>query len=590
MIVAFQILSSLLDLFGILIFGFLVKVALDLVSANESVVYSFVIWGMGNFQLLINEQSLFFLALISLFFIISKSVISFLLTKKIYHFLGAQQSSLSASMTSRLLNSSLIYTQSRPSQEFVYCINNGAYIVTTNTLGSVAALISESFLLIILGVALMFVNFEIAFVSLVYFLLVGVLTQKVLARRYSRTGLVYSETAIRGQRILQEIVSSFREITVLSRKNNINSLMNKMWLENGIARADQLFLIGIPKILYENFLILGLFFVSIFLFSTLSFDSALTTLSIFLIASTRIIPSFLRINNVILGLGRNYSETSIFFQIYSELSAFPIIPEVKKEFSNLIIKSESKYQTDFQPNIEISGANFYYPNSQQPALLDISLKIDVGLRVAITGKSGSGKSTLADLILGLINPNQGLVQVSGVDAELAIKNWPGKISYVPQAPAMIDGTILENIALGLSEDEIDRVEIENLLEKLQLLKFLKETREGLDTWVGERGVALSGGQKQRLGLARALYLKPKLLILDEATSALDAETEEVVSETISMLSDDVTVVSIAHRLATIRYSDFIVHLEKGEIAGIGNFSEMKTIVPEFRNQAKLLGL
>jgi len=155
---------------------------------------------------------------------------------------------------------------------------------------------------------------------------------------------------------------------------------------------------------------------------------------------------------------------------------------------------------------------------------------------------------------------------------------------------MIDGTILENIALGLSENEIDRVEMESLLEKLQLLKFLKETREGLDTWVGERGVALSGGQKQRLGLARALYLKPKLLILDEATSALDAETEEVVSETISMLSDDVTVVSIAHRLATIRYSDFIVHLEKGEIAGIGNFSEMKTIVPEFRNQAKLLGL
>jgi ABC-type multidrug transport system fused ATPase/permease subunit len=261
---------------------------------------------------------------------------------------------------------------------------------------------------------------------------------------------------------------------------------------------------------------------------------------------------------------------------------FSSINGEENRYSNLIVKSATISQRDFQPRIEISNANFSYPNSQHPALSDISLKIGVGSRVAITGRTGSGKSTLADLILGLINPSHGLVHVSGVDAELAIKNWPGKISYV--------GTILENIALGLSENEIDRVEMESLLEKLQLLKFLKETREGLDTWVGERGVALSGGQKQRLGLARALYLKPKLLILDEATSALDSETEEVVSETISMLSDEVTVVSIAHRLATIRYSDFIVHLEKGEIIGIGNFSEMKKIVPEFRNQAKLLGL
>ncbi len=568
----------------------MVKVALDLMSVTEPIIYSIKIWKVGIFNLLIGERSLILLALMSLFFILSKSIISFILTKRIYQFLGAQQSSVSALMTSRLLNSSLIYTQSRPSQEFVYSINNGSYLVTTNTLGSVALLISETLLLVFLGVALMYVNFAIAVISLTYFILVGVLTQKFLSRRYSRTGLIFSETAIRGQRILQEIVSAFRELTVLSRKNNINSTMNKMWLSNGIARADQFFLIGIPKILYENFLILGLVLVSIFLFSTLQFSSALATLSIFLIASTRIIPSFLRINQVILGLGRNYSESSSFFKIYAELSVFSSINGEENRYSNLIVKSATISQRDFQPRIEISNANFSYPNSQHPALSDISLKIGVGSRVAITGRTGSGKSTLADLILGLINPSHGLVHVSGVDAELAIKNWPGKISYVPQSPAMIDGTILENIALGLSENEIDRVEMESLLEKLQLLKFLKETREGLDTWVGERGVALSGGQKQRLGLARALYLKPKLLILDEATSALDSETEEVVSETISMLSDEVTVVSIAHRLATIRYSDFIVHLEKGEIIGIGNFSEMKKIVPEFRNQAKLLGL
>jgi len=206
------------------------------------------------------------------------------------------------------------------------------------------------------------------------------------------------------------------------------------------------------------------------------------------------------------------------------------------------------------------------------------------------GTTGAGKSTLADLILSVLDPDSGQVLVGGVTPREAIQRWPGAISYVPQNVALTIGTVRENVAMGLPKDLIDDALVWEALRRAHLADFLTEFREGIDTNVGERGFRLSGGQRQRLGIARALYTKPKLLVLDEATSALDSETEQAIIEMLNELESEVTTVTVAHRLATVRRADLLIYLKEGHSIAQGTFEEVRVLAPDFDRQAVLLGL
>ena len=164
------------------------------------------------------------------------------------------------------------------------------------------------------------------------------------------------------------------------------------------------------------------------------------------------------------------------------------------------------------------------------------------------------------------------------------------MAYVPQAVALVDGTVRENVALGLPREATDDAMVWQALERAHLAEFLRDSREGLDTVIGERGIRLSGGQRQRLGIARALYTRPRLLVLDEATSALDAETEQAIVQTLAELEGDVTTVTIAHRLATVRAVDQLCYLKDGRIVATGTFESVRLDVSDFDRQAALLGL
>jgi ATP-binding cassette, subfamily B, bacterial PglK len=194
------------------------------------------------------------------------------------------------------------------------------------------------------------------------------------------------------------------------------------------------------------------------------------------------------------------------------------------------------------------------------------------------------------VILGVLIPTSGQVLISGKDPHQAISTWPGAITYVPQDVAILSGSIRENVALGIIDDEIDDKLVLEALERAHLSDFLLESRQGLETLVGENGVQLSGGQRQRLGIARALYSRPRLLGLDEATSALDSNTETLITDTLSEISSSTTVIVIAHRLASVRNFDQVVYLDDGRISGVGTFEEVRNQVPNLDRQAKLLGL
>ena len=206
------------------------------------------------------------------------------------------------------------------------------------------------------------------------------------------------------------------------------------------------------------------------------------------------------------------------------------------------------------------------------------------------GPSGAGKTTMIDLLLGILNQDSGSVLISGVSPIKAITKWPGAISYVPQDVVITAGTIRENISLGYPiEVATDNLVLE-ALGIAQLDKFVRELPNGIDTQVGERGAKISGGQRQRLGIARALFTRPQLLVLDEATSSLDGATEASISDAIQALRGSTTVIIIAHRLSTIKHVDKVVYLSSGKIQAVGTFEEVRKLVPDFDSQAKVIGL
>jgi ABC-type multidrug transport system fused ATPase/permease subunit len=210
--------------------------------------------------------------------------------------------------------------------------------------------------------------------------------------------------------------------------------------------------------------------------------------------------------------------------------------------------------------------------------------------VAITGSSGAGKTTLVDLLLGVHIPTSGDIYISGLSPLDAFQKWPGATAYVPQDTVIVNGNIWENIALGFDYNPEHEKYINEALKLSNLEDYVQSLPEGLFTKVGDRGHKLSGGQRQRLGIARALFTKPKLLVLDEATSSLDAQTESDITEAIKSLKGKTTIIMIAHRLSSVRNADQVIFINNGMIESIGTFEEVRKKVPNFDKQANLMGL
>jgi ATP-binding cassette, subfamily B, bacterial PglK len=231
----------------------------------------------------------------------------------------------------------------------------------------------------------------------------------------------------------------------------------------------------------------------------------------------------------------------------------------------------------FRQQIQLDRVSYRYPKNDSHVVRDLTLTIPQGARVGLVGPTGSGKSTLVDLMLGLLEPTAGQIRVDGLalDSEGTIRRWQSQIGYVPQHIFLADDTIAANIAFACPDNDVDVAQVERAARMAQLHDFIvDDLPDGYATSVGERGIRLSGGQRQRLGLARALYGDPAVLVLDEATSALDTATEDEVMAALETVGRDRTVIMIAHRVSTLRNCDLLVRLEKGQIAAVGSYSDV----------------
>jgi ABC-type bacteriocin/lantibiotic exporter with double-glycine peptidase domain len=228
-------------------------------------------------------------------------------------------------------------------------------------------------------------------------------------------------------------------------------------------------------------------------------------------------------------------------------------------------------------NLRVAELQYRYPNAEALVIDVAYLHVAAGESLGIVGSSGSGKSTLVDLLIGILTPSSGTIHANGHDIAEQPRRWQDRIGYVPQHVYLMDTTVRRNVAFGLPERSIDDQRVEESLRNANLWQFVQTLPKGWDTVVGERGVRLSGGQRQRLGIARALYGKPEVIVLDEATSALDAETEREIVESFRDIARDRTLIVVAHRTSTLAYCSRVIRLEGGRIVQDGTFAE---IVPE----------
>lgn len=282
-------------------------------------------------------------------------------------------------------------------------------------------------------------------------------------------------------------------------------------------------------------------------------------------------------------------------QIYFSFSQMrfigPALDNVYREIGDGVLKCKHVNhisQLPFESEILFKDVNYTYPNSLNPAVRQINLKIPAFAKVAFVGTTGSGKSTILNLLLGLLTPQVGQILIDGNELNNGnFDNWRNQIGYVPQEIYLLDDTIASNIAFGISKEDIDLSAVEYAAKLANLHEFVvRQLPDGYSATVGERGVRLSGGQRQRIGIARALYHRPKILIFDEATSALDNITEFSVMESIKNIDDKITVILVAHRLSSVSYCDTIFMVENGEVCACGSYPELLDRNTSFRSLAK----
>jgi ABC-type multidrug transport system fused ATPase/permease subunit len=589
MSIGIQMATSLLDLAGVLLIGLVGALSVTTIQSQPPPASVTAITDAVGLESLSDQELVVVLAGTAAAVLLTKSIVSSYLTRRVLVFLANRQALVSARLSKALLSQPLTFIQNRSSQETAYALISGAGAATSQILGQVVIGATEVALLAVLATALLLISPWVALGSIIFFALVGLGLQRAMGGWAARSGTAAATADIASLNAVQEAISAYREISVSDRRQLYVDRIQALRWNAAKVSADAQFIGMFPKYMFEAALVVGGFLLAAVLFSTQDSVAAVGTFALFLAAGTRVMPSLLRLQGSALSLrgaaGAAAPTFTLAKALGNPLEAHSEAPE--PEQIKAVIRAGHR---DFEPTITLREVTVSYPGAPVPALKDISLDVESGMSVGLVGKSGAGKSTLADILLGVLEPDSGGARLGGLPPIESTQRWPGGVAYVPQDVVLANDSVRANVALGLPDAAIDDELVWLALSRAHIDTYLRAQRDGLDTHIGEKGVRLSGGQRQRLGIARALYTLPRLLVLDEATSALDAETEQAIGETIRDLEGDVTTVIIAHRLSTIQHVDLIAFLDRGRIIASGSFEELVATVPEFRRQAELMGL
>lgn len=474
---------------------------------------------------------------------------------------------------------------------YVYFLNKHSAELSKNVLFEVQQLTSRLFMpllqiatkgvvVIILLVLLVLVNPVVALGAALMFgaayLAVFFLLQKSLEARGRRR----LEENTRRFTLAEEALSGIKDIKVLGREQHFFDRFARHSDQFARLQAWASVAVQLPRYFMEV-VAFGGAMALILLFLALRQDSSqvISLVGFFAFAGYRLMPALQTVFQAA-------SEIQFNMAVLDKISR-----DIRQEAQQQVLLGSGELPQNllFQNEIRFEEISFSYPYAHEYALQNVVLKIPKGAFVGFVGPTGGGKTTLIDMLIGLLSPQKGGVKVDDVVlGESNIRNWQRTIGYVPQQIFLSDDTIARNVAFGLRDDRIDRIQLEKVCRIANLHDFIAgELPHGYDTVIGERGIRLSGGQRQRIGIARALYHNPEVLVLDEATNALDQVTEGSVLEAVRALAGEKTLIIVAHRLATVRDCNVIYFIEKGRISASGTYGQLVETNASFRDMTTM---
>ena len=430
---------------------------------------------------------------------------------------------------------------------------------------------------LLMSISLFLYDPKVAITGLSVFAIAYFFLFRVVRMRLYRNGLTLSEVNERRFRLMNEGFGGIKDILLLGRDSNLINNFYETGLKFAYSNGNNATLSQVPRYFMELVAFGSMILLILYLLVNHSGNLGiiLPILSVYALASIKLLPSLQQI----------YTSFAI---IRANIAAFESIKDDLIDSVPTKKTPMATYTNYLSPkkNISLENVSFQYPGKLDLAISNVNISIEANSLVGIVGPSGSGKSTLIDILLGLIKPNQGQLKIDNIIVNNENRrSWQNTIGFVAQSIFLSEGTIAENVAFGVPDDQINLNQVEQALKLAHLTELVRDLEDGIHTKVGERGVKLSGGQRQRIGIARALYHRAEVLIFDEATSSLDGITEKMIMEAIHDFSGKKTIILIAHRLKTIEKCDNIFFIDEGRIDDQGTYQELIERNEHFKKMA-----
>lgn len=515
------------------------------------------------------KQFLFLLGVSVLLILIVSACISMFTTWRLALFGSQVGAELAIRLYNHYLHQPWLFHASSTSSQLTNQIAQECQRITDAIIGPLMLMNAKIFMAVLMTLAILLFNPMVALVGLAVFGTAYVLLFGIVRRRLLANGRTITESQRSRFKLMAEGFGGIKDVLLLGRQTNFVSRFTGVSLRFARAVGTTQAMSQVPRYAMELVAFGGVISLVLYLLGAYqgNLGIILPLLSMYALAGFKLLPAFQQI----------YTSLS---QVRANIAAFEALRDDLKASVTADSDTDqaSPQLNDFaapEGYIELKDLTFTYPGKVEPALRDVTVRIPKNGVIGLVGASGSGKSTLIDVLLGLIQPQEGTLRIDGVPVkEERLRAWQNCLGFVPQAIFLADSTIRENIAFGLPPELIDDQRIRRAATMSHLDGLLEELPLGLETRVGERGVQLSGGQRQRIGIARALYDDADILILDEATSALDGITERLIMDAIHDFSGKKTIIMIAHRLATVRHCDRIYLLANGQVIDQGSYDEL----------------
>lgn len=513
---------------------------------------------------------------------ILKSLLGSALLRVTTRFLAGVEARASRDIAAYLFSGSLTRLKSQPKGKQQWLLTESTHVAFSTMLFAGASASSEASLLVLVFAFFFWVDASSALALMAYFVVVLGVFQFLVNGRLLRLGERLGNSLVGVNETLLILNKVYREASVLG----VRGYFLKRFDHHRTIYARDLmlhrFVMGLPRFFIETALMGGLLLWIIWQSSRGDLSESLVTTGVFLAGGLRMMAAMLPLQNAINELRTFAPQAS---------AAQDMLAQVRTSRDNSLSPSPEE-ENERKPGtigcqIELRNVSFSFSEHEKPLIRGISLSIQPGTLTAIIGPSGAGKTTLADLILGIYEPTDGEILADGGAPASFLRMRPGVVGYVPQKPETIAGSVADNVALGEEASDRDESRIREVLSQVGLSKVVSELPLGIHSQLGSHSDGLSGGEIQRLGIARALYRRPSLLVLDEPTSALDSGNEALVTETIKSLRQEVTIIVIAHRLSTIRGADLVYYIEDGLVRAEGSFDEVRRKIPKLQESINL---